>query len=168
MKKGNEFRMVLVLMMAMFAAPFVRAQVTWTGPDMTWDQPDTDSFDVTYNSGNNVSFAGASTGNITVGSGVTPGTLTFTHSSGAYRFIGTPFDAGANPLIISGAGRVEMGNHGATTYAARWGNTVISGGGMLSYTRGNNTSIGGTNGTITLNNGTLQVVLQDNAHHLVS
>lgn len=74
---------VLLCMGAMANA----ATVTWGGGDMTWTQPDSDSWSgVTYVSGDTANFAGAGTGTVTVDAGgVTPGAVNLT--SGTYAFI---------------------------------------------------------------------------------
>jgi hypothetical protein len=140
----------------LLALPVHAANVTWTGGNFTWNQPDADSFDVTYNSGDDVFFGNTGVGAITVGAGVTPGTVNFNHSSGTYSFNGTAWNAGANALNITGAGTVQFGNMGNGTYHPTWGATNISGGGTLNYTRSPG-FIGSNVSTITLNNGTLRL-----------
>lgn len=161
MKTNRILRIAATALALIFTGLSYAADVTWTGSDTTWDQPDSDSFDATYNSGDNVTFGGTGVGAVTVGAGVTPGTITFNHATGTYTFSGTAFNAGANALTISGAGIVQFGNMTNAPYTPTWGATSISGGGSLYYTRG--TNIGSSGSTITLNNGHLRVGADNSA-----
>jgi autotransporter-associated beta strand protein len=136
-------------------AASLQAQITWTGDDFLWNQPDIDSFDAEYTSGADVVFGNTGVGAVTVGAGVTPGSVTFNHTSGTYTFTGTAWNAGTNALNLSGGGVVQFGNLTNAPFLPTWGATNISGGSQLSITRGGN--IGNNNGLITLDNGTLLV-----------
>ncbi len=140
--------------MLLFAATLNAAVVTWTGADFNWDQPDTNSFDANYASGDDVIFGNTGVGAVTVGAGVTPGSVTFNHTSGTYTFSGTAYSAGSSALNISGGGTVQFGNMTNTPYTPTWGATNISGGSRLNYTRGSS-YVGSSGAQITLNNGTL-------------
>lgn len=156
----------LALLMASLLSNAWSATVTWQGGNMTWNQPDSNSFgSSTYQSGDTVLFTGSGLGSITVGSGVTPGPITFNHTSGTYMFSGTAWNAGTNPLTINGSGTVQMGNMTNTSYTATWGPTDISGGGTLNYTRGLG-YIGRTGATITVNDGTLRVGANNTATYV--
>lgn len=157
--KPNPIHALLSAVFSTFVAQ--GANVTWSGADTTWSDPDTDSFDAPYTAGDNVTFGNTGTGTVTVAAGVAPGSITFSHTSGSYVLSGTPFNAGANPLSITGAGTAQFGNLTTLPYAAVWGNTLISGGGTLAYTRGNH--IGSSGSTVTLNQGTLRLAADNTA-----
>lgn len=95
------------------------ATVLWGGGNMTWSEPDNDSWDAQYNTGDTVQFLGAGLGTITVeAAGVMPGNMTFT---GDYTLAGG---------TISGAGRLDK-NSGTLTLSntnTYSGNTTLNSG----------------------------------------
>ena len=96
-------------------------------------------------------FTDTGVGGVTVGAGVTPGTLSFTHGTGTYTLTGTAFNAAANLLTVNGGGTVRFGNMTNSAYTPTWGNTSVTGGSTVEYTRGS--FLGSSGATITLNDG---------------
>ncbi len=91
--------------------PAAAAPVTWAGGEFTWTQPDNDSFNATYNSGDDVTFGAAGVGAITLGSAVTPGSTLF--SATGYNIKGSITDA----FNLAGNGALTI-NPGASNYTA--------------------------------------------------
>ena len=123
------------LLLAAIAGPLAfstaargQATVTWSGGDSTWSQPDTNSFNATYASGDTAVFAGAGQGTVTIGSGVTPGQVNVT--SGSYTFSGGLGGSTATSgLAKSGTGTLTLsGDAAANTYQ---GTTTVSGGTLV-------------------------------------
>jgi autotransporter-associated beta strand protein len=147
-------RLPLAVLAALATAAAATAQVTWTGGNFTWDQPDTDSFDATYSSGSNVTFGNTGIGTITLGGILTPGNVSFTNTTGTY-ILGGGTLGGAGSLSKSGAGTLQIGSTTALTYS---GDTTISAGTLrIDWNGANNTSrnIGG--GVVRLEGGTLRL-----------
>lgn len=87
------------------------ATVVWNGVDPVWEQPDTNSWSATYNSGDTVQFAGAGAGTITVDSGgVTPAQMIFTGTAVNYTFEGGTIGGAANKLTAFNNGTITLGN----------------------------------------------------------
>ncbi len=133
---------------------------TWTGSgDMEWTQPDTTSWDATYQSGDDVIFGNTGVGTISIVGSVTPGNLLFNHSSGTYVFsygTGGSLAAGGG-LTNLGGGIVQFGNlANAGPFGGPWaGETYVAGGSHLALTRP--TTIGGANQLVVLDDGTLSI-----------
>lgn len=138
------------------------AEVTWNGGDATWDQPDANSFNAAFGSGDDVIFGNVGVGAVAVGAGVTPGSVSFSHTSGTYTFSGTAYSAGASLLDISGGGIVQFGNLTNTSYTPTWGATTIAGGSTLNFTRGAG-FLGSSGAQLTLDQGTLRVGTDNSA-----
>jgi hypothetical protein len=76
----------------LLALPVHAANVTWTGGNFTWDQPDADSFGLdTYNSGDDVFFGNngitdGTTGKtaIVLSGTLTPGSVTMQHTQARF------------------------------------------------------------------------------------
>jgi fibronectin-binding autotransporter adhesin len=118
------------LLLAAIAGPLAfstpargQATVTWTGSNTTWNQPDTDSFNAQYASGDTAVFAGAGQGTVTIGSGVTPGQVNVT--DGSYTFSGSGL-GGTGGLAKSGTGTLTLAN--ANTFS---GSTTVTSGTLL-------------------------------------
>jgi autotransporter-associated beta strand protein len=118
--------------------------VTWSGGNMTWTQPDSDSWSsATYNSGNTAVFDGSGTGTVTIDAGgVTPGQVNVT--SGSYTFSGGGI-GGSGGIAKSGAGTLTL--TAANTYA---GTTSITAG-VLNIR--NATALGSTAAGTTVSSG---------------
>jgi autotransporter-associated beta strand protein len=128
------------------------ADVTWTGVNMTWSQPDSNSFGAsTYNSGDDVTFAGSGTGTVTISGTVTPGSILV--SSGAYNFSGAIGGTGTT-LTYNGSGTTELKLQGSTANTFT-GLTTVSGG-VLKMEKTSGNAIGGnlliTGGEVRLEN----------------
>jgi len=127
------------LLLAAIAGPLAfstaargQATVTWSGGNSTWSQPDTDSFNSPYASGDTAVFAGAGQGTVTIGSGVTPGQVNVTN--GSYTFSGGLGGSTATSgLTKTGTGTLTLSGV-ANTYQ---GTTTVSGG-TLVLSKGNN------------------------------
>lgn len=86
----------LICALAAFATPhsLSAANVTWSGGNFTWSQPDANSFGTAYASGDNVTFTDAGITNANAGEtsivlsgGLTPADVTFAHNQA--RVLGT-------------------------------------------------------------------------------
>ena len=143
---------------------------TWTGSgDMDWSQPDSTSWDATYNSGDDVIFGNTGIGAITIIGSVTPGNLLFNHTSDTYTFsygMGGSLSAGGSFTNIGG-GTVQFGNlANAGPFGGPWaGGTYVANGSHLALTRP--TTIGGVGQPVVLNNGTLTVGADNSATYWV-
>jgi len=121
---------------------------TWTGGNMIWEEPDTESFNVQYNSGDQALFNGGSgQGVITINAGgVNPGAIVTT--AGTYTFSGGAINSGlmivgtnssynnitlnnttvSNGMIVVGGGSSSVvGNTMTVTNANLWSTTVYVG-----------------------------------------
>lgn len=144
------------------------AAVVWSGGDTNWSQPDADSFGVdTYNSGDDVTFGSVGVGLVGLTGTLTPGAISFTHSSGTYEFLtGGGTIAATGSLAVTGGGVVKVGNltnspSSLSGLLAWTGTTTVSGGSELQLTRP--ATLGGSNtNVVTLNAGTLRAG-QDNS-----
>jgi fibronectin-binding autotransporter adhesin len=162
MKSKNHLFLPAVAICTVFAIVSAPAAVTWTGGDVTWTQPDEDSFTGTFDLNTDVIFGNTGVGAVTVSGSVNPGTVSFNHDSGTFVFSGTAFDSADNLLSITAAGTAQFGNLTNTPYAPVWGDTSISGGGTLAFTRGSG-FIGSSGLLVTLNNGNLLVATDSSA-----
>ncbi len=122
--------LIVALTFATSVASFA-ATVTWTGGNYTWTQPDSDSFNAQYNSGDTVIFGNTGITNATVGetaiviSGggtpLTPAAVTFTHTQAR---VGTPGGGGGfNYLFTSNGTTNVITSPGSLTLGQ--GNTIF-------------------------------------------
>ena len=138
-------------------------EVTWNGTsdNNTWQQAVTENFlyqgETSYMaSGDDVIFNdNAASTNITISGAVSPKTVTFNNDSRNYTFVGDSIVAGAT-ITKNGAGTVTFNNFNHS------GNTVINGGKVNVSMLANNSgqtwgSLGNSNSTITMNDGTTLV-----------
>ncbi len=143
---------------------------TWTGADdMTWSQPDSTSWDATYQSGDEVQFTGAGLGTIAISGTVNPSNMVFTHTSGTYTFAGGGGSIhGSGMLGITGGGIVQFGNMGNSPLPGlTWtGTTLIANGSELRLTRATHVGVPGS--AILLNGGTLSFGSDNTAAFVVS
>ena len=146
----GTLRIVLAAMALVVVQPNIgRSQtVTWSGGNMTWTQPDSDSWtSATYNIGNTAVFAGSGAGTVTISGTVTPGQINVT--AGSYTFSGGVID-GSGGIGKSGTGTLTL--TGANLYS---GTTTVSAG-VLNIQ--NATALGSTAaGTVVTADATLEL-----------
>jgi fibronectin-binding autotransporter adhesin len=133
-----------ILVMAGLVGTNCALAQTWTGSgDMTWTQPDSNSFSSQYTSGSAVTFTNTGAGTVTIDAGgVTPGAVVV-NSSADYTFTGGSI-GGTGGLSKSGAGVLTLS--AANNYS---GTTTLSAGTLQ---LGNATSIGAS--TLAMASGT--------------
>jgi autotransporter-associated beta strand protein len=109
MKMNTRKWMCVILMMAGLVGTNCVFAQTWSGGDMTWSQPDTNSFSSQYTSGSAVIFTNAGAGTVTIDpGGVTPGNISV-NSSSAYTFTGGGI-GGTGSLTKTGSGTLTLSN----------------------------------------------------------
>ncbi len=145
-------------------------QALWTGADSTWTQPDADSFDVTYNSGDNVQFGNSGVGTVITGAGgVSPGSLLINNSSGSYIFSGLS----ANPLFTGTGSLIHSASQVTEFQSTRSllsdpnpfsfsGGSFLSGGTVILKFSLEGESLGLGTGAVTLSNGARFIAEQAN------
>lgn len=146
------------------------AQRTWTGlGDMEWSQPDSTSWDGTYERGDNVVWSGTGLGTIQISGTVNPNNLLFTHTTGSYIFTNTAAALHASGgLTNMGGGVVQFGNMSSQPLAGlTWtGATYVANGSELRLTRA--THVGLPTSLVHLNGGTLSFGADNTALYLVT
>jgi len=148
MEKSASRLLVMIVALVFFAQPEPANAATWTGGNMIWEEPDTESFNVQYNSGDQALFNGGSgQGAITINAGgVNPGAIVTT--AGTYTFSGGAINSGvmivgtnssynnitlnnttvSNGMIVVGGGNSSVvGNTMTVTNANLWSTTVYVG-----------------------------------------
>ena len=115
--KPKVIRLATPLAALIFPASLQAADVTWSGGNFTWSQPDSNSFSGTYASGDNVTFGDTGITNTNAGetaivlSGtLTPGDLTFTHNQARILGSGTSRPIGGFTYLFTSAGTANTIN----------------------------------------------------------
>gem|GEM_PF-2546495 len=150
-KSALRFVVILFAMAVLLVLVAGTAQsasnVTWSGVNTNWSQPDSDSWSgATYNSDDTAQFGDTGVGTVIIDAGgVTPGAVVV--SSGTYTFSGGSI-GGTGSLTKDGTG-VLLLNSTTSSYS---GGTVINSGRLNAAS---DAALGLSSGSITLNGGEL-------------
>ena len=109
MKHGRLITSGMVALVSIFLSVNAGAvSVIWSGGDFTWTNPDANSFDLTYNNGDTVTFGNTGAGVITTSGTLLPASISFTNTVGNnYSFSGTSIGKTAS-VTLSGGGNVTL------------------------------------------------------------
>jgi len=141
-----QMKKFAILLVALAVGTAQAWTVTWTGGDMNWTQPDTNSWDATYNSGDTAQFLTSGAGTVNVdASGVTPGGV-IVNASANYTFSGGSI-GGTGTVTKSGSGALDFGSI-SNSFS---GGVVVNGGSLVnvganSLGTGTNITFAGTGG----------------------